>query len=225
MSLDIVYTKKTLAERIEKRQAWELPSDAMEAITFHLSIANPRANRDEWALLAGQVLIAENEDWPNYTDITKELSAFLLAIRKGETAPAANTLLAYVESYRDWKRRNRTDSPQESQSTGWARIDPFALPMALTTKNYACEFEQCFLMITYPGDSVPTPVQKKRCLRDHLEGIELHLHEHKTHGTVSEFDAHLRGRYQEGLKLWHTLTGEKWQILQPRETGYLKAQV
>ncbi len=216
---DIVYTKSILSRRIAEGRPWELSADTLAEIRTHLAAVHPRADLSEWAHTFAQVVICENDSWPLTSDIADETRAFLLSVRKGEIGLSTNTALSYAEAHREYKRKNRANLAQDERTGLEGYLDTTNIPTALTAKNYACEYEDCFDTVTDRFSGIPEQRQVRRCLRDVLEGIETHLADHKRAGTVSDFDVYLRGRFVEGMRLWETLKGEKWQFLQPKENN------
>lgn len=211
---DYVYTKAALISRSAKHMPAELSPGAQAEISDHLALKHPNADALEFATLFVRACIIENDWWPRDAELEYELRDFLLAIRKGNVDLKGANAVAYADAYRDWKRASRYDTAAQPRENPYR--DELNLPTALTPANYAAEYEQCFIMRLLPGDTLETPVQNKRCLRDVLEGIENYFDEDRTR-SAGDFAAGLRQRYAEAERLWARLTGNPWVRNQPRQ--------
>lgn len=216
---DIVYTKNSILSRRAKGMPYEMTANFNAAIVQHLAIMHPKAESTEWTNLFIYTLIVENDYWPREADLEETLVTFLKAVRQGDAPVHSTAVGSYAEAFRQWRtQRNRPNLAQDEPEPVQGYRDSISDSRAIVAQNYSPELADCFDERMTAGGS-PCFMQTRRCLRDLLEGIESHLHDHKLAGTVSEFDAYFRDQYRQGRRLWHELKGVEWVILAPKVTN------
>lgn len=219
---DIVYTKHQINSRKSKGMAFELHPDMMREISKHLEVMHTKQDEERWAALFVDIVICESDAWHNQIDIADELPKFLKAVRQGAVKVYSGSVGAYAEAYREWKVPTRAANfAQDSTNGAGTAHEYYSIPTAISGENYAPEWEQCF-----ERDSFGNARQKKRCLRDVLEGIESGMID----GMIargSETDKALRERYRTAERLWESLTGTKWVRLangnQRQQNAFMEA--
>ena len=81
---------------------------------------------------------------------------------------------------------------------------------AITGEFWACEYEDCFEAVQHSQNIGYEWIQRKRCLRDLLEGTEQYFADNPSRKD-GEFAQHFRERYRQAERLWQQLKGVKWE--------------